>query len=65
MIPGPLIGGWLGSRFGTPVVVDGVAGVAPSALIFQVSAAITILAIIPLILIRRKFGKKTEIKAQV
>jgi MFS family permease len=65
MIPGPLIGGWLGSRFGTPVVVDGVAGVAPSALIFQVSAAITILAIIPLILIRRKFGKKTEVKAQV
>ena len=64
MIPGPLIGGWLGSRFGTPVVVDGVAGVAPSALIFQVSAAITILAIIPLLLIKRKSDKKLEEKTE-
>jgi hypothetical protein len=46
------------------VVVDGVAGVAPSPLIFQVSAAITLLAIIPLILIRRKAGKKLEEKTE-
>jgi MFS family permease len=64
MIPGPLIGGWLGSRFGTPVVVDGVAGVAPSALIFQVSAGITLLAIIPLLLIRRKSTKQLEEKTE-
>ena len=64
MIPGPLIGGWLGSEFGTPVVVDGVAGVAPSALIFQVAAGITILAIIPLLLIKRKADKKLEEKTE-
>lgn len=64
MIPGPLIGGWLGSRFGTPVVVNGVAGVAPSPLNFQVAAAITLLAIIPLILIRLKSGKKLKEKTE-
>jgi MFS family permease len=54
MIPGPLIGGWLGSRFGLPVVLDGQAGFVPTPLIFQVSAFITLLALIPLLLIRRK-----------
>jgi hypothetical protein len=46
------------------VVVDGVAGVAPSALIFQVSAGITLLAIIPLLLIRRKSTKQLEEKTE-
>jgi len=54
MIPGPLIGGWLGSRFGLPVVLDGQAGFVPTPLIFQVAAAFTLLAVIPLLLIKRK-----------
>jgi len=36
MIPGPLIGGWLGSRFGIPVVINGQAGMVPTPIIFQV-----------------------------
>ncbi len=54
MIPGPLIGGWLGSRFGMPVILDGQAGFVPTPLIFQVSAFVTLLALIPLLLIRRR-----------
>jgi MFS family permease len=54
MIPGPLIGGWLGSRFGKPVILDGQAGFVPTPLIFQVSAVVTLLALIPLLLVRRK-----------
>jgi MFS family permease len=54
MIPGPLIGGWLGSRFGLPIVLDGQAGFIPTPIIFQVAAGITILAVIPLLFIKRK-----------
>jgi len=54
MVPGPLIGGWLGSRFGQPIVLEGQAGFVPTPLIFQVSSAITLLAVIPLLLIKRK-----------
>lgn len=54
MIPGPLIGGWLGSRFGLPIVLDGQAGFVPTPLIFQVAAAFTLLAVFPLLLIKRK-----------
>ena len=54
MIPGPLIGGWLGSQFGIPTVLDGKAGFIPTPLIFQVAAAGTLLALIPLLFTRRK-----------
>ena len=48
MIPGPLIGGWLGSQFGIPAVLDGKPGFIPTPLIFQVSALLTLLAALPL-----------------
>jgi MFS family permease len=54
MIPGPLIGGWLGTQFGQPIILDGQAGFVPTSLIFQVAAGITLLALIPLFLIKRK-----------
>ncbi len=54
MIPGPLIGGWLGSSFGQPIMLDGQSGFVPTSLIFQVAAGITLLALIPLFLTRRK-----------
>jgi MFS family permease len=47
MIPGPLIGGWLATRYGLPTVLDGKAGTIPTPLIFQVSAFATLLAAIP------------------
>ena len=54
MIPGPLIGGWLGSSFGQPIMLDGQAGFVPTSLIFQVAAGITLLALIPLLFTKRK-----------
>ena len=54
MIPGPLIGGWLGSSYGLPIVLDGQSGFVPTSLIFQVAAGITLLALIPLLLTKRK-----------
>ena len=54
MIPGPLIGGWLGSHFGIPTVLDGKAGFIPTPLIFQVAAGGTLLALIPLLFTRKK-----------
>lgn len=54
MIPGPIIGGWLGSRFGIPTMLDGQAGFIPTPLIFQVAAGITLLTLIPLLLTQRK-----------
>ena len=49
MILGPLTGGWLGTHFGIPTVIDGQAGFIPTPLIFQVAGVATLLAAIPLI----------------
>jgi MFS family permease len=54
MIPGPLIGGWIGSQFGIPTVLDGKAGFIPTPLIFQVAGLATLLALIPLYFTRKK-----------
>jgi MFS family permease len=54
MIPGPLIGGWLGSQFGLPTVLDGKPGFIPTPIIFQVAAAATLLAALPLLATKRK-----------
>ena len=48
MIPGPLIGSWLATRYGIPTVLDGRPGFIPTPLIFQASAAGTLLAALPL-----------------
>lgn len=54
MIPGPLIGGWLGSQFGIPTILDGKPGFIPTPIIFQVAAAATLLAILPLLATRKR-----------
>jgi MFS family permease len=54
MVPGPLLGGWLSTRFGIPTVLNGQAGYIPTPIIFQVAGLLTLLAAIPLINIRRK-----------
>jgi len=49
MIPGPLIGSWLATRYGIPTVLDGRPGFIPTPLIFQVAAVATLLATLPLL----------------
>jgi MFS family permease len=54
MIPGPLLGGWLASTFGNPIMLDGKAGFVPPPLLFQVAGLMVLLAIIPILTIRNK-----------
>ncbi len=49
MILGPLTGGWLGTHFGIPTIIDGQAGFIPTPIIFQVAGVATLLAFIPLL----------------
>jgi MFS family permease len=48
MVPGPLIGSWLSTNFGTPIIIDGQAGFVPSPVVFQVAGLATLLAALPL-----------------
>jgi MFS family permease len=52
MVPGPLIGSWLATRYGIPTVLDGRPGFIPTPLIFQASAVATLLAALPLLFTR-------------
>lgn len=52
MVFGPLAGGWLVTRFGIPTVIDGLPGFIPTPLIFQVGGLMTLLAAIPLLLVK-------------
>lgn len=54
MIPGSMLGGWLASIYGNPIILDGKAGFIPPPLLFQVAAGFVLLAIIPLLTIRKK-----------
>ncbi len=58
MVPGPLIGGWLATEYGKPIIIDGVAGTVPTLIIFQAAAIIILLAIIPMLMAK-------EIKKEV
>lgn len=49
MILGPLTGGWLGTHYGIPTVINGQAGFIPTPIIFQVAGVATLLAAIPLV----------------
>jgi len=54
MLPGPLIGGWLGRHFGVPSVINGQAGLIPTPLIFQVAGLATLMAAIPLVWVKER-----------
>ena len=54
MILGPLTGGWLGTHYGIPTVIDGQAGFIPTPILFQVAAIATLLAAIPLFFVKEK-----------
>jgi MFS family permease len=54
MTLGPLLGGWLATRYGIPTVLDGKPGFIPTPLLFQVAAGGTLLAAIPLLATREK-----------
>lgn len=48
MVPGPLIGSWLATRYGIPTLINGQPGFIPTPVIFQAAALTTILAALPL-----------------
>ena len=54
MILGPLTGGWLGTHYGIPTVIDGQAGFIPTPILFQVAGVATLLAAIPLWFVKEK-----------
>ncbi|HEY5271301.1 MAG TPA: MFS transporter [Anaerolineales bacterium] len=54
MILGPLTGGWLGTHFGIPTVINGQAGFIPTPILFQVAGIATLLAAIPLWFVKEK-----------
>ncbi|HEY9594341.1 MAG TPA: MFS transporter [Spirochaetia bacterium] len=54
MIPGPLVGGWLASRYGIPTVIDGKPGFIPTPIIFQAGALGTLLAAVPILFARER-----------
>jgi len=54
MVPGPLLGGWLATRFGIPTVLNGQPGYIPTPIIFQAAGFLTLLAAIPLLSVRQK-----------
>ena len=60
MVIGPSIGSWLIRNFGVPTVMNGQAGFIPVPVIFQVGAAISLLALIPLFLMPSKTGPQPE-----
>jgi len=48
MVPGPLIGSWLSTNFGTPITINGQAGFIPTPVVFQVAGLATLAAALPL-----------------
>jgi MFS family permease len=54
MILGPLTGGWLGTHYGIPTVINGQAGFIPTPILFQVAGVATLLAAIPLWFVKEK-----------
>ncbi|HOU24285.1 MAG TPA: MFS transporter [Anaerolineae bacterium] len=48
MVPGPLVGSWLATRYGIPTLINGQPGFIPTPVIFQAAALTTILAALPL-----------------
>ncbi len=55
---GPLIGGYISTIYGKPIVIDGIPGTVPPPLIFIVGALILIFAIIPVLKAKEKSKTK-------
>lgn len=54
MVPGPLLGSWLTTTFGIHTVLDGKEAFIPTPLIFQVAGIATLLAMIPILKIKKQ-----------
>ena len=63
MVPGPLLGSWLTTSFGIHTVLNGQEAYIPTPLIFQVAAVATLLALIPILMIKTQ-KKNQPIKNQ-
>ena len=59
MVVGPSIATAVINRFGIPVTIDGEAGMAPSAILFVLAAAISVLTLIPTVMAEKEKRKKT------
>lgn len=53
MVPGPLLGSWLTTTFGIHTILDGKEAFIPTSLIFQVGGIATLLALIPILKIKK------------
>ena len=60
MIIGPLIGGYIATQYGKPIVIDGVPGTIPPPLIYIVGAFIVLLAIIPVFIAKELKNINTD-----
>ncbi|MHC1741102.1 MAG: MFS transporter [Anaerolineaceae bacterium] len=54
MVPGPLLGSWLTTSYGIHTVLNGQEAFIPTSLIFQAAAIATLLAIIPIVMVKAK-----------
>ncbi|MBM4236256.1 MAG: MFS transporter [Firmicutes bacterium] len=62
MIVGPVTGSSIISRYGLPTISNGIEGFIPTPLLFQVAGTMVLLALIPLIVIRR--GREKNVRQQ-
>lgn len=53
MVPGPLIGSWLTTNFGIHTILNGKEAFIPTPIIFQAAAVATLLAIIPILFMKK------------
>jgi hypothetical protein len=60
MIIGSNLGSFIIAHFGTPVVVDGQSGTAPTPLLFWAAAVATILCLIPILFIKQDKQDKND-----
>jgi MFS family permease len=61
MIPGPLLGSWLITNYGIHTVLNGLEAFIPTPIIFQVAGIATLLASIPLFLIKTRKPTTTPV----
>jgi MFS family permease len=60
MVPGPLLGSWLTTTYGIHTVLDGLEAYIPTPIIFQAAAVATLLALIPIFMIRNNKVQKLQ-----
>ncbi len=65
MIIGTNLGSFVIKAFGTPIIIDGVAGFVPTPHLYYLAVVATILCIIPILFIKEKRAGMNEVQGQV